>query len=117
MNAISHTLSNNVFAKHGVTASESISLKMRLIAYALTALILLSAFAVVYMKDLNRRLFIQYQGLQHVTSQLQVQWGKLLLEQSAWSTQARIQNVAMKKLNMVVPTRKDIVLVEMPADK
>ena len=64
--------------------------------------LLSSAFGVIYLKDLNRRLFIQYQGLQQVRQQYETGWGKLLLEQSAWSTQARIQKIAQQKLGMVV---------------
>ncbi len=78
----------------------------------LVAGILLSAFGVIYVKDLNRRLFIQYQTLEAVKTQSLVQWGKLLLEQSTWSTQSRIQQVAQRQLGMVAPSAKDIVLVE-----
>ncbi|WP_423063058.1 cell division protein FtsL [Candidiatus Paracoxiella cheracis] len=74
--------------------------------------VLLSALGVIYMKDLNRRLFIQYQALQAEKAQSLIQWGKLLLEQSTWSTQLRIQQIAQKQLGMIVPSAKDIVLVE-----
>lgn len=74
--------------------------------------LLLSAFGVIYMKDLNRRLFIQYQTLQAQKAQSLIQWGKLLLEQSTWSTQSRIQQIAQKQLEMIVPSTKDIILVE-----
>ena len=72
--------------------------------------VLLSAFAVVYVKDLNRRLFIQYQQLQASHNQLYINWGKLLLEQSAWSTQARVQHIAQQQLHMVSPTPNQVVL-------
>lgn len=72
----------------------------------------ISAFAVVYLKDYNRRLFIQYQNLQTDRQSAQLQWGKLLLEQSAWSTQARVQQVAEQKLQMVYPQAKDIIIVD-----
>lgn len=72
------------------------------------------AVGVVYMKDLNRRLFIQYQGLQQMQQQYDVDWGKLLLEQSAWSTQARVQDLATHDLNMVMPSRHSISLVDLP---
>ncbi|PHQ80858.1 MAG: cell division protein FtsL [Coxiella sp. (in: Bacteria)] len=73
-----------------------------------------SAVGVVYMKDLNRRLFIQYQGLQQAQQQYDVEWGKLLLEQSAWSTQARVQAIAGHDLGMVMPSRRNITLVDLP---
>ncbi len=73
--------------------------------------LLLSAFGVIYAKDLNRRLFIHYQGLQQAQQQYQVDWSKLLLEQGTWSTQSRIQLLAQKQ-NMIIPSSHNIVLVE-----
>lgn len=78
----------------------------------LMILVLLSAFAVVYTKDLNRRLFMRYQQLQTQHNQLYINWGKLLLEESAWSTQARVQHIAQNKLHMVWPTPNQVVLVK-----
>lgn len=83
--------------------------------FAVTALvfsILLSAFTLIYTKDLNRRLFIQYHNAQQQQQQYQIEWGKLLLEQSAWSTQARIQRIAQQHLSMMAPAAKDVVMVE-----
>ena len=74
--------------------------------------LLLSAFGVIYAKDLNRRLFIQYQGFQQAQQQYQMDWSKLLLEQGALSTQSRLQMLAQKQLHMVIPSSRDIVLVE-----
>jgi cell division protein FtsL len=83
----------------------------RVIALAiLFVCIFASAVGVVYVKDLNRRLFIQYQGLQQQKQQYDVVWGKLLLEQSTWSTQSRVQSIARKN-GMVMPTRAGVLLV------
>lgn len=86
--------------------------------YIAISLLFLAVFAlavgVVYVKDLNRRLFIEYQGLQQMQQQYDIEWGKLLLEQSAWSTQARVQELASHDLNMVMPTRHSITLVDLP---
>ena len=79
---------------------------------ALVLGLLFSAFGVVYVKDLNRRLFIQYQTLQHEKSQHLVRFGKLLLEQSTWSTQARVQQIAEHRLGMKAPAKKHIILVK-----
>ena len=73
--------------------------------------ILVSAFMIVYFKDLNRRVFINYQSLKQQTQYYQVQWGKLMLEESAWSTQARIQSIAQTKLGMIMPLSKKIVMI------
>ena len=74
-----------------------------LLILCLGVLVLLSAISVVYVKDLNRRLFITKQTLQHQHEQYLTDWSQLLLEQSAWSNQARIQQVAQQKLNMRLP--------------
>ena len=65
-----------------------------LVSIVLTLSILVSAFSIVYFKDLNRRVFIDYQSQQQQHQYDRVQWGKLMLEESAWSTQAKIQTVA-----------------------
>lgn len=77
----------------------------------LTVLVLLTAFAVIYLKDLNRRLFIESQKLQQIQQQQQMDWGKLLLEESTWATPSRIQQLAVKNLNMVVPNSKDVIVI------
>lgn len=73
--------------------------------------LLLSAFATVYAKDLSRRLFIQYQSLQQEKTAMEVRWSKLMLEESAWSAQSRIQQIAQRQLSMKVPTVKQTVLI------
>jgi cell division protein FtsL len=78
----------------------------------LIIIVFASAFAVVYVKDLHRRLFIDYQNLQDAQNQLYVNWGRLLLEQSTWSTQARVQTLAQQRLQMKTPAPKEILLVE-----
>lgn len=78
---------------------------------ALVLGLLVSAFGVVYAKDLNRRIFIEYQQVQQQAQKYQVEWNKLLLEQGAWTTQSRIQQMAQTELNMFVPSAKDIVFV------
>lgn len=72
---------------------------------------LCSSFGVVYFKDLNRRLFIQYETLQHEKVEKLIEWGRLLLEQSTWSTQSRIQKIAQRQLGMKMPNAKEIILV------
>jgi cell division protein FtsL len=72
-----------------------------------------SAMGVIYMKDLNRRLFIQSQGLQQGQQHYQVERGQLLLEQSAWATQARVQHLARGQLKMIVPAQQSTRLIRL----
>ena len=62
--------------------------------------VFISAFAIIYVKDLNRHLFSELQAMQMVSQQIDVEWGQLRLEQSAWSTQARVQQIAQDHLGM-----------------
>ena len=84
--------------------------KEHLAAFALSVLVLLSAFAVVYVKNQERFFFSEAQSLQRVYETKQVEYGQLLLEQSSWSTPARIQRIAQQRLRMEVPTASRVVL-------
>ena len=93
-------------------ASRDVPLKNQLWVGGLVILLIVSAFSVIYLKDLSRRLFIRYQHLQQVQQHDEVEWSKLLLEEGAWSTQARVQNIATTQLNMIMPSMKNIVMIE-----
>jgi len=73
---------------------------------------LVSALSVVYIKDLNRRLFIAHQKLEIQAEQLRGENNKLLLEQSAWGAQARVQMVAQDKLQMKIPASADVIMIK-----
>jgi cell division protein FtsL len=95
------------------SGSVSIGFSLKNLGVGLLMLgLLASAFGVIYAKDLNRRLLIQYEGLQQQSQQYQVQWSQLLLEQGALSSQARIQRLAQQKLNMIIPSSKNIIFVQ-----
>ncbi|QTS83749.1 cell division protein FtsL [Coxiella endosymbiont of Amblyomma nuttalli] len=85
--------------------------RCRILIISLVVDLLCSAFGVIYFKDLNRRLFIRYETLQHEKMEELIEWGRLLLEQSTWSTQSRIQQIAQQKLGMEVPGAKEIILI------
>lgn len=87
------------------------AIQLNTVFITLMVAVLFSAFTIVYFKDLNRRYFIQYQNLQQVRQQYENEWSKLLLEQSTWSTQARIQRIAQQQLNMVYPKQQNIVII------
>ena len=45
---------------------------------------------------------------------MQVEWGQLLLEQSAWASHSRVEAMVTEQLNMAVPSAKKIILVRQP---
>ncbi|MSP53541.1 MAG: cell division protein FtsL [Gammaproteobacteria bacterium] len=73
--------------------------------------VFLSCIAVVYVKDINRRLSVQSQMITAQEGMLKVEGDKLLLEQSAWSMQARIERIATTDLNMQLPSSNAVVMV------
>lgn len=87
---------------------------MRL-AHAMVAGLILSvvgsALGVVYVKHVSRQLFVQSQDLIRSRDRLNVEWGMLQLEQSAWATHSRIEQLARTKLKMRIPDRRDVIVV------
>lgn len=85
--------------------------KQGVVIVALVVALLCSAFVVIYFKDLNRRLFIQYLALQREKAEELIQLRKLLLEQTMRLTQFHIQRISEQRLGMEFPDVKEVVLV------
>ena len=62
-----------------------------------------SALTVIYIRHLNRTVFVEQQAVHHQRDELNIEWSKLLLEQATWSV-LRIENKARKELQLKVPT-------------
>lgn len=71
----------------------------------------ISALGVVATTQLVRRDVNALETLRREASQLQVQWGQYLLEQSTWGAYGRVENAAISELNMMAPTPEDIVMI------
>jgi cell division protein FtsL len=84
------------------------SVTQRLALAALWALLLGSALAVVWTKHQARSLFIELQGLTAQRDALDIEWGQLKLEQSAWSTHGRVEQTARVGLQMVIPRPNEV---------
>lgn len=82
-----------------------------LITFGLVMLLAGSAIGVVYASHENRLLFNELNNLQVARDGYQREWSQLLLEQSALSSQSRVEQFAVKEFDMVVPGRDDIVIV------
>jgi cell division protein FtsL len=74
--------------------------------------VLSSSAGAVYCTFRARQLFIALEQLSAERDNLDIQWGQLQLEQSAWSTHAFVESVAGRKLHMIMPAPKDIVIVQ-----
>lgn len=82
-----------------------------LLAGLLAFAVLVSALGVVYGEHQSRRLFVELQALQETRDRLNVEWGRLQLEQSTWATHGRIEKLARDRLDMVIPSPDSVVIV------
>ena len=69
----------------------------------LALVLLLCAISVVSARHQARKLFIGLQAEQAKARQLDIDWGRLQLEQSTWAMHGRIEQVAGRSLQMAVP--------------
>jgi cell division protein FtsL len=72
----------------------------RILAAVMVLAVMVSAIGVVYAKHRNRMLYVELTRLQQQQDELNVDWGRLQLEQSTWATHGRIEKVARNKLGM-----------------
>jgi len=87
----------------------------RMLALALPLLwlgTLASAAGVVYCKHRARDLFVQLEALNTERDRLEIEWGQLQLEQSAWSTHAFVERVANARLKMSIPPPAGVHIVK-----
>lgn len=74
--------------------------------------VIASAVAITYFSHLCREQYTQLTALQREANELQVQYGRYLLEQSAWGSLQRVESMAVKKLGMRTPEVDEIVMVK-----
>ena len=70
-----------------------------------------SAIAVVFARHEHRQLFIQLTTLEKGRDELNIEFGRLQLEQATWAESNRIDQVAREKLGMKFPESNEIVVV------
>jgi cell division protein FtsL len=71
-----------------------------------------SAAGAVYTRHRSRELFVELERMHAQRDRLDVEWGQLQLEQSAWSTHAFVERVATTRLKMVTPDPARIRVVQ-----
>jgi len=86
----------------GLEASQLPKLRLLLVLLLVVAA-LVSALAVTTTSHLTRVQYARLQQLEREQNQLQTEWGQLLLEESAWSSPARIERLASERLEMRLP--------------
>jgi len=71
-----------------------------------------SAVTVVYAKYLTRIEFVALQALMAEGHELEVQWGRLRLEEAALTTHPRVEERARKLLGMHLPGGGEVRVIE-----
>lgn len=82
-----------------------------LLLFALLFVMLASGLSVVRTTHQNRFAFNALQELKEEAVDLNVQWGQLLIEQSTFGLDSRIEEKAASELGMQIPDLADVVMV------
>ena len=73
--------------------------------------VLASAVQVIYARHKARDLFVRLEKVNTERDSLEMEWGRLQLEQSYWSSHAFVERVANTKLQMTLPQTRDVRIV------
>lgn len=77
-----------------------------------SAVLLLSALAVIYSKYYSRLMFIEIQKQERALDQYEVEWGQMELELTMLAEQNRLEIVAQKELKLMMPLREKIIYLK-----
>jgi len=77
----------------------------------LAACVTASGLWIVEVEHHSRQLFIQGEELNREQDQLQIDWGRLQIEQSTWATHPRIESLARERMHLTVPRDEQLVVV------
>ena len=83
----------------------------RILAGVLLLAVVASAIGVVYQRYRYRQLFVELTRLERERDELNIEFGRLQLEQATWAQANRIDQVARQRLGMKFPEAEDIVVV------
>jgi len=80
----------------------------------LAASVTASGVGVIGAKHRARQLFIELEQLNREQDRLQIDWGRLQIEQSTWATHSRIEGLARERLQLTEPRDEQLVVVVEP---
>ncbi|MHB8622827.1 MAG: cell division protein FtsL [Sulfuricaulis sp.] len=83
---------------------------------ALLLVVMMVSLVVVQMRQKSRELFAELQTRQAERDAYNVEWGKLLLEEGAWSQHRRVEAIARQRLGMSTPDAAHIRVVRLTGD-
>jgi cell division protein FtsL len=74
--------------------------------------VLVSSAGAIYSKYRARELFVELERLNTGRDELDAEWGRLQLEQSAWSAHGFVEQVANRQLKMTLPSATEVKIVQ-----
>jgi cell division protein FtsL len=87
-----------------------------LVMAAVAATVIGTGVAIVAAKYASRQLFAELEALNREHDRLQIDWGRLQLEQSTYATHSLIESTARERLDMRLPDPAAIVVVAEPGE-
>jgi cell division protein FtsL len=85
------------------------------LAIPLSLAVGISAVWTIRAKHESRQLFIELEELNREQDRLQIDWGRLQLEQSTWANHSRVEGFARDELDMQLPEDAHVVVLAEPA--
>jgi cell division protein FtsL len=80
-------------------------------ALLLSAAIVATGIGIVLARHESRQLFAELEALNREQDRLEIDWGRLRLEQSTYATHPRIEQVARDDLGLALPAQRQIIVV------
>ena len=74
--------------------------------------VMISSLQVINAKHQNRQAFIELQNLKKQQDQMETEWGQLQLEQATWAAHGRVEKIASKQLEMVIPPTGSVSIIK-----
>lgn len=109
MNAAAKLLNQRTLSRHWLLIS--FFTRSQLVLSGFLLMVFLSAFSIIYITNVTRDLHANLYQSRNDYGHLYAEQEQLLLEKSTLAMQARVQQVAEKALNMVMPDHQRVVLV------
>jgi cell division protein FtsL len=84
---------------------------LRIVLVVLVVANVASALALVHARHQHRQLFVQLSRLEKVRDELNIEFGRLQLEQATWAESNRIDQIARDRLGMKFPEGAETVVI------
>ncbi len=86
-------------------------MSLRLLLTIMIAANVVTALSIVHARHEHRQLFVQLSQLEKVRDELDIDFGRLQLEQATWAESNRIDQVARDRLGMIFPDGTQTVVI------